>query len=254
MLKIKAKVLILIFTILYLLVFANAVKAASKYRFGNTKDLEIKIIPDSTEFISGSTATFTLSLTNKSKRSVKVNYPNGRQWDMVIYKDKMPIFRWSNGYTWHEAPHSIALKPGESITTQLSWVPVNKNGIPLIQGKYECAAIVTSSPKSFISNEASFNLIPPSSLEKQTIKTRLNQPFEIELPKSIGDTNLTWKIAYKNNDNRINTTSRKITDKNLIITFIPKRIGHVEFYIYAYPENLNENFSLERRYYRIEVE
>ena len=226
----------------------------NKYRFPYIKGLEVKITPDFAEFPAGSIATFTISLTNKNKYPVHVEYSSGRQFDMVIYCGASQIFRWSNGYTWRKSPHSIPLEPGETRSQKLSWVTVNKFGYPLSQGIYKCVGLATCYPKTLVSDEVRFRLGPPSVVAKEVIKTKLNQCFELELPRYANEYELVWDIIYKYNDNRIRATSRKVKPNTIVISFLPKRIGHVEFDLYAYPNSLNNTVALERRSYRIEVE
>lgn len=237
-----------------LLCIANITEAATKYHFGRSKEIEVSIKPDSSEFVAGSVATFTITLRNKSDKPVKIDYPTGKQWDLAIYNPIKQIFSWSNGYTWHKSPHSITLKPGEERSQKLSWVSVSKQGTPLLQGTYRCVGVVTCSPRSFVSDKVSFILTPPSVIAKETIKTNLNQCFEIELPRFYQKQELVWEINYKNNDNRIEERFRRVNEKTFQISFKPKRLGHVEFDLYAYPECTNKKVSIERRSYRVEVE
>ena len=227
---------------------------SNDYRFPYIKGLEVNIYPETYEFPAGSIATFTITLTNKNKYPVDVEYSSGRQFDMVIYSGPSQIFRWSNGFTWKKARHSISLAPNESKIEQLSWVTVNKYGAPLPQGIYKCVGLATCYPKTLVSNEVKFRLGPPSVVAQEIIKTKLNQAFELELPRFANDYELIWEIRYKYNDNRISSTSRKINPNTITLTFLPRRIGHVEFDLYAYPNTLNKTVSLERRSYRIEVE
>lgn len=224
------------------------------YRYPYVKGIEVKIIPERPEFIAGSIATFTVTLTNKNKYPINIEYPTGRHWDMVVYHNDYPIYRWSDGYTWEESPHIIPLQPNETRSCKLSWVSVNVRGEPLVQGIYKCVGLVTCSPKTIVSPEVDIRLIPPSIVPTEIIRTNLNQVFEIELPRFGGDYELEWKIVYRNNDNRISLTSKKQKDESIVISFLPRRIGHVEFDLYAYPNRHNPSVSLERRSYRIEVE
>ena len=227
---------------------------STDYRFPYIKGLEVSIFPESPEFVAGSIATFTIRLTNKNKYPINVEYASGRQFDMVIYSGASQIFRWSNGFTWKKAHHSIPLAPGESKSEQLSWVTVNKFGAPLPQGVYKCVGLATCYPKTIVSNEVKFRLGPPSVVKREIILTKLNQAFKIELPRYANEYELDWEIYYKYNDNRIRATSRELLPETIIITFLPKRIGHVEFDLLAYPNSLNQTVALERRSYRIEVE
>lgn len=229
-------------------------EAATRYHFGDIKHVEVTITPESNEIVAGSIATFTITLKNKSRDNIQINYPTGQQWDLVIYDTQRQIFRWSNGFTWHASPHYIPLKPGEERSEKLSWVSVNKWGQPLLQGTYRCVGVVTSAPTRLVSKEVKFRLTPPSVVAKKTIRTNLNQCFEIELPRFSGKTELVWTVVYKNNDNRIDERIRHVKQNTILISFMPKRLGHVEFDLYAYPEGLSKNVSLERRSYRIEVE
>lgn len=259
-----------IFLLLFVLAFTSFVEAAyesyftynkkdkekssTKYSFGYTKGIQVKITPDKPEFQAGSIATFTISITNKNKYPINLDYPTGQQWDMVIYKDGYQIVRWSNGFTWEKSPHYIPLKAGETRSQKLSWTTVNIKGEPLSQGIYKCVGLVTCSPKTIVSEEVKFRLTPPSVVAKELIKTKLNQCFDIELPRFVNGVELEWEIVYALNDNRISITSRKIKNESIVITFLPKRIGHVDFDLYAYPETLNQTVSFERRSYRVEVQ
>ena len=245
--------IVLLLALLHLFVVPIS-KATEKYHFGRTKGIEVSIKPDSQEFVAGSIATFTVTLKNKSRETIKINYPTGQQWDLVIYDPVTQIFRWSNGFTWHKSPHCIPLKPGEERSEKLSWVSVNKKGEPLLQGTYRCAGIVTSSPTKYISEKVNFRLTPPSVIAKEIIKTSLNQCFEIELPRYFKNQQLIWEIVYKCNDNRIEERFRRTNPTTFQISFKPKRLGHVEFDLYAYSEFANRKVSVERRSYRVEVE
>ena len=249
--RLKSFVLTLI---AFLILASSLCEASDRYHFGNRKHVEVTITPESNEIVAGTIATFTITLKNKSRDSIQIDYPTGQQWDLVIYDTKRQIFRWSNGFTWHKSPHYIPLKPGEERSETLNWVSVNKWGQPLLQGDYSCVGIITCSPTRLVSNKVKFRLTPPSVVAKGTIKTSLNQCFEIELPRFSGKTELVWSIVYKNNDNRIDERIRHIKTNTFLISFLPKRRGHVEFDMYAYPEGLNKTVSLERRSYRIEVE
>lgn len=239
---------------LLVIVALSQSEASNRYHFGYDKYLEVTITPEQSEFVAGSIATFTVTLRNKSKENIKIDYPTGQQWDMAIFYHGSQIFRWSNGYTWQKAPHYIPLRPGESRSQQLSWTSVNIHGQPLEQGEYSCVGVVTCSPKIRVSEKCRFRLTPPSVVAQEVIKTSLNQCFDIELPRFANNQELKWQIVYKYNDNRISNTFVKTNGNIVKMTFLPKRIGHVEFDLYAYPESLNQTVSLERRSYRIEVE
>ena len=224
------------------------------YHYGYKKGLVVKITPDTPEFVAGTIGTFTVSITNISKNSIDIKYPTGQQWDMAIYYNGLPIFQWSEPYRWNESPNTITLRPGETRSEKLAWSSMNYYGQPLSQGIYKCIGLVTCSPKIIVSNESSFRLLPPSVIARKTIKTKLNQCFEIELPRFANDEELVWKIVYIYNDNRISYTNRKLKDKSIVITFLPKRLGHVNFDLYAYPKSSTIKHSLERRSYRVEVD
>lgn len=262
--------IVLIFIIFCLFSIVNSVEAAidvfsqyldrysvekdttTKYHYGYKKGIEVKITPDIPEVPAGSIATFTISLKNISKYPLSIDYQTGQHWDLIIYQGKSIIYRWSDNYEWKKAPHSISLNPGEVISEKLSWESITAYNKPFPQGTYKCVGLVTCLPKTIITSEERFRLIPPSDVKKEIIKTRLNQCFDIELPRFADGSELKWVVKYVYNDNRIDATSRKLNPDSITITFMPKRLGYVEFYLYAYTKEFNK--SLERRSYRIEVE
>lgn len=248
----KQNVITILFV--FVILFSTSIsEAAQSYHFGHDKEIEVSITPEMPEYIAGSVATFTISLKNRTSKGINLYFPTGRQWDMMVYHGNKPVFRWSNGSTWEESANNLYLRPNEVLTKKLTWVAVNKVGQPLLQGDYKCVGIITSQPKSFVSKECRFKLTPPSVVAKETIKAKLNQIFEIEVPRFAKGQELVWKVTYKFNDNRISAVKKLVKKDSFVLMFKPQRFGHVEFDLFAYPESLNQTLSLERRSYRIEV-
>lgn len=225
----------------------------NKWEFMNPADLKVTITPDKPEIISGTVATFTVTVSNRTNHTVKIHYPTGQQWDLATYHGKTQLFRWSQGNVWADAPHTIPLKQGESRSQQLAWLTVDRNGEPLPHGVYKAQGMAMIRPRHLVSNNCSIRLLPPEIKAMQTIETRLNQHFDIELPRYSGKYELDWQIDYVYNDNRIAIHSANRTGDKTVITFQSKRVGHVEFHLYAYHENQDATRSIERRSFRVEV-
>lgn len=242
-------------TVILILLTACPLSAESyrEWEFVNPAHLQITIAPEKPEIISGSIATFTITIRNRTNHTVEIPYPTGQQWDLAVYHSRTQIFRWSQGYTWEDSPHSIPLKRGETRSEKLAWLTVDRNGTPLPHGMYRAQGMVMTRPRYLVSNDCHIRLLPPEIKPMQTIETRLNQLFDIELPRYSGKHELSWHIDYVYNDNRIAIQAvRKSADKT-ILTFNPMRVGHVEFHLYAYHDTQNATKSLERRSFRIEV-
>ena len=245
----------IIIAILMILLPACALHA-EKYRrweFINPAHLQITMTPEKPEIIAGTIATFTITIRNRTDKTVNIHYPTGQQWDLATYHNKVQIYRWSQGLIWADAPHTIPLKQGETRSEKLSWLTLDRNGLPLPQGVYTAHGMVMTVPRFLVSNDCQIRLLPAEIKATQIIEAKLNQYFDIELPRYSSRRELEWKIDYAYNDNRISIHSVSRTEDKMVITFQPKRVGHVEFNLYAFYDTTDETSSLERRSYRIEV-
>jgi hypothetical protein len=224
-----------------------------KWEFINPADLQITVSADSPEIIAGQTATFTINIRNRTDKTLQIPYKTGQQWDLAVYHDRTQIYRWSQGLTWADAPHSIPLKAGEIRSEKLSWTSIDRNGLPLPQGVYKIQGMVMTMPRYLVSNDCAVRLLPGEIKKTEIIETRLNQVFKIEVPRYSGNRELIWKIDYVYNDNRIDIHRVEKLDKKTIIFFHPKRVGHVTFHLFAFHDTQDVTVSLERRTFRIEV-
>lgn len=241
--------------ILVLLLATSDLKAESyrKWEFINPAHLQITITPEKPEIISGTVATFTITIRNRTNHTIEIPYPTGQQWDLATYHGNTQIFRWSQGMAWADAPHTIPLKRGETRSEQLNWHTVDRNGEALPHGVYKAHGMVMTAPRYLVSNNCQIRLLPKEIKPGQLIETRLNQFFDIELPRYSGKRELDWQIDYVYNDNRIAIHSIQKTADTTVVTFHPKRVGHVEFHLYAFHDTQDATRSLERRSFRVEV-
>ena len=143
--------ILLLLTFLALAGSAATAQTYRKWEFINPADLQITISADTPEIITGQTATFTITIRNRTDKTVNIPYKTGQQWDMAVYHDRTQIFRWSQGLTWADAPHSIPLKTGETRSQQLSWDSIDRNGNPLPQGIYKVQGMVMTQPRYLVS-------------------------------------------------------------------------------------------------------
>jgi len=223
------------------------------WEFINPSDLEIRISPERKELPAGDIASFTISIRNKTDKPVNIYFPTGQRWDMAGFHNGAQIFRWSQGLRWYEAPHSIPIQPGEVETQTLSWTTLDRVGCALPQGIYKAEGMVMTVPRHFVSNSVSFRLLPPRVIDSRTLKVKINQTFEIQVPKVLNDTNISWRIEYDYNDHRVSPIEHRVEGKNTILVFEAKRIGYVIMRLYGYPEFKFHDLSVERRTYRIDV-
>jgi hypothetical protein len=241
--------------ILLLFVFVAALPTAAwrKWEFINPSDLEIKAWPERNEIIAGQTATFTIQIRNKTDKTIDIFYPTGQRWDYAVYHGGLQIYRWSQGLTWEDAPHSIPLRPGEPITHQMTWETVDRLGRTLPQGVYRFQGMVMTKPRYLVSNTCSIRLLPPEVKKTKIINAKLNSFFDIELPRYSGKQELDWQIIYEYNDNRIAIHDITKSSDKMVVTFKAKRTGHVNFHLYARHDTLDFSESIERRSYRVVV-
>ncbi len=241
--------------VMLLLLLSNAVSAQTfrKWEFINPADLQITISGDATEIIAGNTATFTVSMRNRTDKTIKVPYSTGQQWDLAVYHDRTQIYRWSQGLTWADAFYSIPLKAGETRSEQLSWTSIDRHGLPLPHGTYKIQGMVMTLPRYLVSNDCAIRLLPKEIKKTEVIEAKLNQIFEIALPRYAGKREITWKIEYVYNDNRIDIHRVEKLDNTTTIYFHPKRVGHVTFHLFSCYDTQDITVSLERRTFRVEV-
>ncbi|MDD2999358.1 MAG: BsuPI-related putative proteinase inhibitor [Candidatus Riflebacteria bacterium] len=250
----KKKYTLLVFSVFLLVAASLAAQTWRKWEFINPADVQITIVPEKLEITAGAIATFTISIRNRTDKTVQIHYPTGQQWDLAAYHDGTQIYRWSQGLVWAESPHTVPIKAGESRSEKLAWETVDRLGLPLPHGIYRIHGMVMTVPRYLVSNNCSIRLLPDDVKKEEEIKVRLNQLFDVELPRYSGNRELEWKINYKYNDNRIAVNRIAKKGDKLCVTFHPKRVGHVMFDLYAYHDTQDESKSLERRSFRVEVE
>jgi len=243
----------ILFVIMLSILSISPVFAWRKWEYINPSDLEIKIKPSLPEITAGETATFTISIRNKSDKTVNVFFPTGQRWDLATYHDGTQIYRWSQGYYWSDAPHSVPIRAGKSMSKQLSWETVDRLGRALPKGVYQAQGMVMTKPRYLVSNMCSIRLIPSSIKKQKLIQTRIGKFFNIDLPRYYNSEELIWKVNYIYNDNRVSIHKVSKEGKNTTITFKAKRRGHVIIQLYAFFERKQIDEAVERRSFRVEV-
>lgn len=243
----------LITLIVYFMFSGLQADASGDFAYGRHPQLTYYITPDTPEIHAGEVATFTITVKNRSDKPFRLLYNTGQQWDLAVFHNKTQLFRWSQGLTWEERAYSVPLRRGETKTKKISWRSVNKWGEPLPQGVYSARGMVLIEPKTLVTEDCFIRLLPPKVESSKTIKVKINMLFEIELPRYARTKELSWKIRYKYNDNRVDIHKLTKTGDKVKVVFHPKRYGHVEFDFYGYPETKNVTEAIERRSFRVEI-
>lgn len=248
-----------IFAFLLLVCLCPSHRAAADWRdyrrweYVNPQDLEIRIVPEELEVIAGQTATFTISIRNKTDKAVNVTFGTGQRFDLAVWHYETQIYRWSQGKRWEEAPHSIPIRPGVPETCQIAWRTLDRIFCPLPQGIYKVVGMVMTKPRVLMSNTARIRLVPPKLVPEKLVKVRLKQAFELDLPLFLDQKPVQWHIEYDNNDNRVDLIGERRTTRTVTYVFEAKRAGHVTMHLYARPLYQNLGRGLERRSFRVEV-
>ena len=236
-----------------LIISVSPVSAWRKWEYINPSDVEIKLTLERPEVKAGEVATFTISIRNKTDKTLGINFPSGQHWDYAVFTKGLQIYRWSQGLFWSEANHSIPLRAGETMSEAMSWETIDRLGRPLPQGIYTIQGMVMVSPRHLVTNSRSIRLLPPEVKKEEIISTRIGQLFEIELPRYSDNKELIWNLDYINNDNRVAINKTYRVDDKVVVTFMAKRRGHVRINLYACLISKSREDSIERRSYRIEV-
>lgn len=224
-----------------------------KWEHVQPHDLEITLRPDIPEVVAGDVATFTLKIRNRADKTVDIRFETGQRWDLAAFHDNTQIWRWSNMLRWEDAPHSIPIRTDRPETASLGWRTVDRNGVPLPQGIYKVQGMVMCTPRALVTNTVAIRLLPPVERRLDTTKVKIGSFFEVRVPRFVKDRQVRWEIDYDYNDNRIDPVERRSDDKDEIITFVAKRVGHVTVHLYEHPEFQHADSSLERRTFRVDV-
>lgn len=234
-------------------VIPSPAAAWRKWEHIQPHDLEITLRPAMPEVVAGEVATFTIKVRNRADKTVDIRFETGQRWDLAAFHAGTQIWRWSNMLRWEDAPHSIPIRVDRPETTTLGWRTVDRNGAPLPQGIYKVQGMVMCTPRALVTNTVAVRLLPPVERRLDTTKVKIGSFFEVRVPRFVKDRQVRWEIDYDYNDNRIDPVERRSDDKDEIITFVAKRVGHVTVRLYEHPEFQHVDSSLERRTFRVEV-
>jgi hypothetical protein len=230
-----------------------AIASWRKWEFVNPAHIEVKAWCEKKEIIAGDVATFTIQIRNRTDQTINVFFPTGQRWDYAVYHNDVQIYRWSQGLEWAEAPHSVPLKAGETLSKTMRWQSLDRLGRALPQGVYRIHGMLMTKPRHLVSNTFSLRLLPPEIKKQEIINAKLHSFFEVAVPRFSRRQELKWEILYVYNDNRISVHRVRKTEKEIIITFMAKRAGHVDFHLYGRDSHKSFGESVERRSYRVEV-
>lgn len=242
-----------LFIVILVAFTVTPVQAWRKWEHSNPSDIEIKIKPNLPEITSGETATFTISIRNRTDKTVKIFYPTGQRWDLAVFHYKTQIFRWSQGYQWADAPHTVPLRSGKTLSYELSWKSEDRLGRDLPRGIYHIQGMVMTRPRYLVSNKCSIRLVPSVVKKQKILKTNIGKYFNVTLPRYSGIDELIWKLDYVRNDNRLAVHSVKKKGNNTIMIFQAKRRGYVIVHLYAHYARKHVDEAIERRTFRVEV-
>lgn len=248
----RKKIYIILFAFLCLAVLSEGAKP-SDFLYGRHPQLTITITPDIPEVYPGDIATFTLKIENRSSKTFNLTYGSGQQWDLAVYHNGLQIYRWSEGLFWADRSYVVPLKSREVKTQKISWRATDKQGKPLPQGVYNIRGMAALSPKWLVSEDCKIRLLPPKVSEKQVVQAKVGMLFDIELPRYTGPAEIIWNIEYKHNRNRLSVHKIAKRADKMVVTFLPKIKGHVEFDLYGHHENQTLESSVERQTYRVEI-
>lgn len=246
--------IVIFFAVLSVFSSLFPLEAWGKWEFVNPSDIEIRISPDREDVFAGTTATFTITIRNKTDKKVTIYYPTGQRWDMAAYHDKMQIWRWSQGMDWAETPHSIDIRPDFPEKFKISWRTVDRAGGPLPQGLYRVQGMVMTVPRHLVSNMTDIHLLPPKAVNQGVMKVKPGQTFKIEFPRwAVKDYEIDWRAQYVYNDNRVEPIQIQKNEGTITWFFRACRRGHVVIHFFGKYPTMEDSYSLERRTYKIDI-
>ena len=225
-----------------------------RWEYVQSKELGLTIAPDRLEMPTGDTATFTLTVRNRTDKPVRLRFFSGQHADFSVYHAGTEIFRWSqaNGLSWRDAPHIIELGAGDNRTYKMAWTARDRCGMPLPQDVYRGVGMLMLTPRRMMSNMAAIRLTPPRR-ERDAVRVKIDRPFELRVPRQIDGKPVWWKTTYEYNDGRIEQLTSREEGNEWILNFRGLRLGHVVVHLLAYQPLRGVTDAMLRRTWRVEV-
>lgn len=103
---------------------------------------ELALRPD--RLRQGQTATFELTVRNRSDQPARVTFPTGQQFDFEVWRDNRVVWKWSRDRAFTQAVSTLALQPGQAMTFTGRWNLRNNLGERVIPGRYEVRGFLAS--------------------------------------------------------------------------------------------------------------
>jgi hypothetical protein len=96
-------------------------------------------------FQRGELITFELTLRNRTRETVHLDFASGQQWNFFVFNSgwDTPRWRWSDDQVFTQAATRITLAPGESRVFSITWNQISTHtGEALPPGAYEALGVI----------------------------------------------------------------------------------------------------------------
>jgi hypothetical protein len=109
--------------------------------FSVENDVLAEIRTDKGEYSVGEEVKISVTLTNKGLTPLELIFTSSQRHDVIVLKEGVEVWRWSNNKMFAMVLESLLLKPGEKQTYMETWEPKC-----ITSGEYEVIGTVTSRP------------------------------------------------------------------------------------------------------------
>lgn len=141
-LKAKALVIGCIMTIFVI----NISQCGVHSKTSSTDNMELVIQTDKAIYQSSEPVKMCLTITNRASQPLTLHFSTAQQYDFVVKKQGIEVWRWSRGRMFAMMLTDVTLKPNQSLVYEESWQQKDAEGNHVPPGKYEVIGLLTSYP------------------------------------------------------------------------------------------------------------
>jgi hypothetical protein len=109
-------------------------------------------------YAMGEAMVMRLVAANRTDRALKIIFATGQQYDFIVRRGRMPVWRWSEGRDFGIIPEVETVEPGDSLVFEYRWDQALSDGTTPPLGRYTLQGILKTKPE-VESAEVTFGIV-----------------------------------------------------------------------------------------------